>query len=71
MLRNSSGFLILDYEKVIFRSFNSGSIDVQKVCCQPFGSYLNLNIVIVNWYKSIYMHILYFRIQDGPEWIIE
>ena len=29
MLRNSSGFLILDYEEVIFRSFNSGSIDMR------------------------------------------
>ena len=29
MLRNSGGFLVLNYEKVIFRSFNSGSIDVQ------------------------------------------
>ena len=29
MLRNSSGVLILDYEEVIFRSFNSGSIDMR------------------------------------------
>ncbi len=29
MLRNSSAFLILDYEEVIFRSFNSGSIDMR------------------------------------------
>ena len=29
MLRNSSGFLVLDYEEVIFRSFNSGSIDMR------------------------------------------
>ena len=29
MLRNSSGFLVLDYEEVVFRSFNFGSIDIQ------------------------------------------
>ena len=29
MLRNSSAFLVLDYEEVVFRSFNSGSIDVR------------------------------------------
>ncbi len=29
MLRNSSGFLVLDYEEVIFRYFNSGSIDMR------------------------------------------
>ena len=29
MLRNSSGFLVLDYEEVIFRSFDFGSIDMQ------------------------------------------
>ncbi len=28
LLRNSSAFLVLDYEVVFFRSFNSGSIDV-------------------------------------------
>ncbi len=28
MLRNSSGFLVLDNEEVIFRSFKSGSIDM-------------------------------------------
>ena len=29
ILRNSSAFLILDYEEVALRSINSGSIDVQ------------------------------------------
>ena len=29
MLRNSSGFLLLDYEEVVFRSFNFGSIDMR------------------------------------------
>ncbi len=29
MLRHSSAVLVLDYEQVVFRSFNSGSIDVQ------------------------------------------
>ncbi len=29
MLRNSSGFLVFDCDKVSFRSFNSGSIDRQ------------------------------------------
>ena len=29
MLRNSSAFLVLDYEVVVFRSFHSGSIDVR------------------------------------------
>ncbi len=29
MLRNSSAFLVLDYEEVVFRSFNFGSIDVR------------------------------------------
>ena len=28
-LRNFSAFLVVDYEEVIFRSFNSGSFDVR------------------------------------------
>ena len=30
MFRNSSAFLVLDYEEVVFRSFNSGSIDIRR-----------------------------------------
>ncbi len=29
MLRNSSTFLVFDYEEDVFRSFNSSSIDMQ------------------------------------------
>lgn len=29
MSRNSSAFLVLDYDKVVFRSCNSGSINIQ------------------------------------------
>ncbi len=29
MLRHSSAVLVLDYEEVVFRSFNPGSIDMQ------------------------------------------
>ncbi len=29
MMHNSSAFLVLNYEEVVFRSFNSGSIDVR------------------------------------------
>ena len=29
MLHNSSTFLVLDYEEDVFRSFNSGSIDMR------------------------------------------
>ena len=29
ILRNFSAFLVVDYEEVVFRSLNSGSIDVQ------------------------------------------
>ncbi len=29
MLRNSSGFLVLDYEEVVFRYFNSGSTGIR------------------------------------------
>ena len=29
ILRNSSVFLVLDYEEVVFRSFNSDSVDMQ------------------------------------------
>ena len=29
ILHNSSAFLVLDYKEVTFRSFNSGSIDMQ------------------------------------------
>ena len=29
MLRNSSAFLVLDYDKVVFRSFPFGSINIR------------------------------------------
>ncbi len=61
MLRNSSGFLVLDCDEVSFRSFNSGSID-RRTESVLSGVWL-LDLVKDNlskyypseWYTSIYI----------------
>ncbi len=59
MLRHSSAVLVLGYEEVVFRSFISGTIDVQtkivlSAVWQLSASKDNLlNIVLVNWYNKL------------------
>ncbi len=59
MLHNSSTFLVLDYEEDVFRSFNSGSIELQRESAlsavgQLAASKDNLlKYCFLNLYKSI------------------